>query len=116
MAKSHSTAESPQARRKGCRTEQTDVQATVRARRQLEVEVEAGAGRPADRIHCSSPGFTAPTQEWREGTQGLCSGDGAPAYSPRAKELGKRDTDLLAAPQHPLAADRRFGSCIQERH
>lgn len=36
---------------------------------------------------------TAPTQEWQEwrgGTRGLCSGYGAPAHSPRAKELGKR--------------------------
>lgn len=44
---------------------------------------------------------TAPTQEWRERTQGLCSGDGAPTHFPRAKELGKRDTDLLAAPSTP---------------
>ena len=48
--------QSPQARRKGCRTEQTDAQAAMRARRQLEADVEAGAGRPADRIHRSSPG------------------------------------------------------------
>lgn len=33
--------ESPQARRKGCRTGQTDAQAAVRARRQLEAEVES---------------------------------------------------------------------------
>lgn len=109
-AKSQSTAESPQARRKGCRTEQTDAQAAVRARRQLEAEVEAGAGRPADRIHRSSPGRHSltgaplPRRSGRSGGEGhgdSVLGMGLPPTLPGQKSWGREHWPFSCSPAPP---------------